>query len=74
MPYLINKYTGMLDTAPGSENSPMTIIPGFYLSQDLFEVMRPVLLNHTASIQDKEMISRLAGTISPTATRLSQIT
>ena len=53
MPYLINKYTGMLDTAPGSENSPMTIIPGFYLSQDLFEVMRPVLLNHAASIQDK---------------------
>ena len=52
MPYLINKYTGMLDTDLGSENSPMTIIPGFYLSQDLFEAMRPALMNHAASIQD----------------------
>ena len=33
MPYLINKYTGMLDTDLGSGNSPMTIIPGFYLNE-----------------------------------------
>ena len=51
MPYLINKFTGRLETKLGSD-SPMTIIPGFFVSPAVYKEMHSTLLELTSGIID----------------------